>query len=135
MGCVGKITKFIDNKGQELNHDPQPLHWKRIRWEGYDPFQAIPLKPNETELLDILVQKESDPSKVFLFTPPLYEPNPMAQLMRLPCGTQSIEVAIYSDNFGFCIEQFDVDWKDDMHSYKSLILRPSIPDKEGYRKL
>ena len=133
-GCTGRITKFMSDSGQ-LDYDPLILHWIEIPWER-EPFRAVDLRRQEERYLDILVQKAKDPSRLFLFTPPLYEPEPLDNLKEVPTGTSRIEIVIYGENTEPCPKKYQImtnghpikwdgdhiKWDDD-HRYKAISLK------------
>ena len=114
-GCNGRITKFMDDAGKLIDRDPLTLHWIKTPWE-HEPYRAVDLRGGEERYLDILVQKEKDPSRVFLFTPPLRD---IDGLQEVPTCTCRIEIVIYGENAEPCPMKYQImtgghliKWKD-----------------------
>lgn len=130
--CLAKITRFIGADGKDIQFDELPLHWIDKLWpERYAPIR---IRGGQREFVDVLVQKKEKPTQAFLFTLPLSFPNPLDQLPALPENTKTLEITVYSDNVKPIPRLWDIVWLDEKHTYKSLSLRPSTLDKEGFQK-
>lgn len=130
-GCNGTITRFIDDKDETIQFDPVPLHWILTLWQYQ--YSDVSIKKKQKRHLDVLVQKKKNPSTAFLF---LCTTGVMDKdLKPLPASTSKIEITVYSesDNVEPCTKVFCIDWKDDAHSYRSLSMKPSTLDKEGFQ--
>lgn len=124
--CSGKVIKFLSSADNHIGHDLIPLCWIAT-YTGHSDEQTE-LRPHEEKYLDVLVQKEKSPKAAY-FAAPLR--GSIDLLEQVPDNIGRLVIAVYCAETQSIEKEYEIEWKDNAHSYRSLRIKGSTSDKEG----